>query len=234
MTSQTIPTEWLNPRKLSNEWIFSCATSLDDLVQTNRAASYFRQLVTLLETDNHILNYHLEIRHQFQDTHRFEVIIYFDEADRVTNPSPMPVCISCEPTNELSKISLISEQQHTRAWLDAQAREKLILTPIRHVERLSELIDDDGEMEAFWRDAVELIQQECDQFHEFYPILVLNHGTYRNHAHLHLKMTFSKQIWKNTIGHRYSNRISQIKQLLSDPALFQDCFGQQSNKPKRH
>ncbi|CAF0804047.1 unnamed protein product [Adineta steineri] len=234
MTSLTIPAQWLNPQKHPQEWIFRCSTTLNDLVKTGRAASYFRQLVTLLEDDNQIINYHLKLRHNFNRNHELDVHIYFDSISRTSNPPIMPVCISCEPTHELSKTSLLSEQQYTRAWLDGRAREKLILTPIRHVERLSELIDENGEMEAFWYDAIELIDKEYGQHENFYPNMILNHGTYRNHAHLHLKINFTKAIWDKIIAPRHHDRILQIKQLLQDKSIVNDCLSKDDHQKKTY
>ncbi|UJR25315.1 hypothetical protein I4U23_006666 [Adineta vaga] len=233
MSSSDIPSLWLTPEKCPNQWIFRCLTSLDNLVETNLAAHYFRQLVTILEDDYHILNYHLEIGHNLTKNNQFDVCIFFNDPRRSNNPSTTRVCISCEPTHELCSASFLSEQRHTRAWLDARAREKLILTPIRHVERLSELIDENEEMEAFWRDAVELIHRECDQLNGFYPKLTLNHGTYRNHAHLHLKMTFNDQIWHDTIAPRHAEQLQQMKQILKNPNIMEDCFGHQKDKKKK-
>src|SRR4051812_40810498 len=92
-------------------------------------------------------------------------------------------------SHELSRTTLLSEQQYTYAWLDFRNRSKLIITPKRHVERLSELKDENREMEAFWYDTVEVIDRECDHISELnYPVLSINHGTFRKHAHIHLKI----------------------------------------------
>jgi diadenosine tetraphosphate (Ap4A) HIT family hydrolase len=234
MTSLTIPPRWLIPQKRSREWIFQCGVSLPDLVKTNRAARYFRQLVTLLEDDNQILNYHLKLRHNSKRYNQLDVLIYFGDPNRTSNPIITPICISCEPTNELSLASLLSAQQYTRAWLDGRARAKFILTPIRHIERLSDLTDEDGEMEAFWHDAVQLIDEEVDQLENYYPTMVLNHGTYRNHAHLHLKINFAQGFWNRTIAPRHQEKLNRIENLLQDSAFVTDCLGQHCFEKKPH
>jgi diadenosine tetraphosphate (Ap4A) HIT family hydrolase len=226
MTSLIIPNNWLTPQKRRKEWIFQCSINLPDLVKTHRAASYFRRIVTLLEDDNQILDYHLKLRHNFNRNNQLDVLIYFNDPNRTENPSSASICISCEPTHELSMKSLLSEQQYTRAWLDARARSKLILTPIRHVERLSDLTDEDGEMEAFWRDAVDLVDRECNQLEQYYPNMILNHGTYRNHAHLHLKINFRDDIWNTRIAPQHQDQIKEIKQLIQETNVVKDCFGQ--------
>jgi diadenosine tetraphosphate (Ap4A) HIT family hydrolase len=161
-------------------------------------------------------------------------MIYFGDPNCNSNPSPTPICMSCEPTHELSMASLLSEQQYTRAWLDGRARAKLILTPIRHVERLSELTDEDGEMEAFWQDAVELINRECGQLEKDYPTMILNHGKYRNHAHLHLKINFIENIWDRIIAPQHQEKLEEIKQLLQKSTVVDDCIGQRQFPKTTH
>jgi diadenosine tetraphosphate (Ap4A) HIT family hydrolase len=226
MTSLIISPEWLIPKKCHNEWIFQCSVDLPDLVKTHRAASYFRQLVNLLEHDHQIVDYHLKLQHNLTRNNQLDVLIYFGDPNCTTDPSTTSVCISCDSTHELSMASLLSEQQHTRAVLDARARSKLILIPIRHVKRLSELIDEDGEMEAFWHDAVELVNREVGQLENYYPSMALNHGTYRTHAHLHLKINFTDNIWNRIIAPRHLEKLQKIKQLLQKPNVVVDCFGQ--------
>jgi diadenosine tetraphosphate (Ap4A) HIT family hydrolase len=226
MTSLAIPSQWLVPKQHPGKWIFQCSTDLPNLVKTHRAARYFRQLVVLLEDDSQIVDYHLELQHNFRRNNRLDVVIFFDNPIRTVNPSATSVCISCEPTHELSMTSLLSERQHTRAWLDARARPKLILTPIRHVERLSELIDENGEMEAFWQDAVELVAREAGDLERFYPNMVINHGTYRNHSHLHLKINFIKHLWNTIIAPQHQEALENIKKLLQNPTIVEDCLGE--------
>jgi hypothetical protein len=226
MALLTIPVEWLVPEKFPGKWIFQCSTDLPDLVKNHRAASYFRQLVTFLENDSQIVNYHLELQHHFRRNNRLDVVILFDNPNRAVIPLPTPICISCEPTHELSMTSLLSEQQHTRAWLDVRARPKLIITPIRHVERLSELIDEDGETEAFWQDAVNLVEREAGHLEEFYPNMVINHGTYRNHIHLHLKINFIEHLWNTIIVPQHQEALENIKKLLQKSTIVEDCLGE--------
>jgi hypothetical protein len=226
MSLLTIPAQWLIPQKLPNEWRFQCSTSLDNLVATNQAAPYFRQLVTLLESDHQLVDYQLKFQHDLKRNNQLDIFVYFGESTRISNPPPISVCISCEPTHELSSTSLLSEQQYTRTWLDFRARPKLILTPIRHIERLSELTDDNGEMEAFWKDTVELIDRESGQLEKSYLTMKLNHGTYRNHAHLHLKINFTDELWSEIIAPRHKERIEKIKRLLQEPAVVKECMGQ--------
>lgn len=227
MTTLDIPHRWLHCRKSARGWNFQCSVDLPTLVRTHRATRYFRQLVHYIEDQNQIYDYHMALRPNFRQNNHLNIAIYFGSPNCPINPPPLPVCISCTPTHELSMTSLISEQRHTRAWLDARGRSKLIVTPIRHVERLTELTDEDGEMDAFWQDAVDLIDREVGHGIGPYPTLALNHGTYRNHAHLHLKITFEYPIWQSTIALQYKEKLRRIKQLLKDPAVIADCFSKE-------
>ncbi|CAF1149629.1 unnamed protein product [Rotaria sordida] len=225
MTSLTIPAEWLIPHKFPNQWIFQCSISLRNLVLTNRAGQFFRQLVTFLEQVHQLIDYHLELQYNPQRNNELDVWICFGKPHRASKPTLTPVCISCELTHELSMTTLLSEQEYTRAWLDATTRAMLILTPIRHVERLSELTDENGEMEAFWYDAIKLIDRECNQLEICYRAIVLNHGTYRNHSHLHLKIKVTDDTWNRIIAPRHREKIQKINQLLRKSSVIEDCFG---------
>jgi diadenosine tetraphosphate (Ap4A) HIT family hydrolase len=99
----------------------------------------------------------------------------------------------------------------------------LILTPKRHVERLSELTDE--EIEAFWSDTVQVIDRECDHIDELnYPTLAINHGTFRKHAHMHLKIDIPKDIWETVIVPRHREKLENLTELLKQMALVSACF----------
>jgi len=224
MTS-TIPAEWLIPFKLTHGWKFQCSTNLRNLVATNRAVSFFRQVVTLLEQDYHLVNFHLKIQHNRKNPDQLEVFVFCGEDQIQQKSEPVSICSSCDVAHELSQATLLSEQQYTYAWLDFRNRSKLILTPKRHIERLSELGDENGEMEAFWRDTVEVIDRECDNITELnYPVLALNHGTFRKHAHMHLKIDITKDIWETKIIPRHKEKLEYLGQLLKQTALVSACF----------
>ncbi|CAI7859366.1 unnamed protein product [Closterium sp. NIES-54] len=75
-----------------------------------------------------------------------------------------------------------SNQPHMRVSLDAQGRAGLIITPVRHVESLTEL--NDSELYEFFHTAAAAVQRERVVFSR----MVVNHGSYRNLPHLHLKV----------------------------------------------
>lgn len=224
MTS-SIPKEWLEPCKLENGWKFVCSTNLRNLVANDLAANFFRQLVNLVENDYHLENFHLKIHHNRKKQGQMEVSIFCGDDHTKQEAESVLVCISCDPTHELSRTTLVSEQMHTLAWLDCRNRSKLILTPKRHVERLSELKDDNGEMKAFWQDTIELIDRECGHIDELnYPVLAINHGSFRKHGHLHLKIDISKDIWENKIVRHRRQQLDDLAELLKQPDRVRSCF----------
>lgn len=83
----------------------------------------------------------------------------------------------------VSQDSLLQETEHSRVWLDAKARPMFVVTPNRHLEKLSDLSD--AELVDLFRTAVTIVQDMgCSSFNS----MVLNHGDNRNHVHLHLKV----------------------------------------------
>eukprot|EP01125_Pyxidicula_operculata_P022381 TRINITY_DN910_c1_g2_i1.p1 TRINITY_DN910_c1_g2~~TRINITY_DN910_c1_g2_i1.p1 ORF type:complete len:239 (+),score=38.47 TRINITY_DN910_c1_g2_i1:255-971(+) len=110
-------------------------------------------------------------------------------------------CMSCDMTVELSHgvfreetdpltagVANITfgDSKLVRCWFDAKARPMYIVTPVRHVEAMNQLSDD--ELGSLWKTGVELVINEGFQEKNIHN-LIINHGIYRNHAHLHLKIT---------------------------------------------
>lgn len=232
MSSLSIPNQWLQPQKRPGSWRFDCSTSLAELVRSNRAGLYLRELLDRFETDEQVFDYHVRIRQNRQQDNQCFVTIDFGTAHHRVNPPPIAVCISCEPTHELGVASLLSEQQFHRIWLDGKSKPRLIITPIRHVQRWSELTVEDGEMDALWRDAVELIDRECDPANGGYPDLVFNQGIYRNHEHLHLKIAVPKATWDRCVVPRHRKQIQALAQLLQQTSTVTECFPKQQWKKR--
>jgi len=105
MTS-TIPVEWLIPHKIANGWKFQCFTNLRELVFTNRAASFFRQIFTLVEQDYHLENFHLKIQHNHKKTDQMEVHIFCGDDHIKQEAEPVSICSSCDITHELSRTTI--------------------------------------------------------------------------------------------------------------------------------
>jgi diadenosine tetraphosphate (Ap4A) HIT family hydrolase len=232
MSSLSIPSQWLRPEKFADSWRFYCSTNFIELVRSNRAGRFLREVLNHFETAEQIFDYHVKIRQNPQQKNRFTVTIHFGTANHRTNPPPIAVCISCEPSHELGVASLLSEQQFHRAWLDGKSRPRLIITPIRHVQRWSDLTDEDGEMDALWRDAVELIDRECDPANEPYPDIVFNQGTCRNHEHLHLKIALGKETWDRCIVPRHHEQIQAIARMSQQTNVMAECFPKQQWKKR--
>eukprot|EP00241_Pyramimonas_parkeae_P012930 CAMPEP_0114227012 /NCGR_PEP_ID=MMETSP0058-20121206/1552_1 /TAXON_ID=36894 /ORGANISM="Pyramimonas parkeae, CCMP726" /LENGTH=294 /DNA_ID=CAMNT_0001337803 /DNA_START=129 /DNA_END=1014 /DNA_ORIENTATION=+ len=158
-------------------------------------AEFFRSVLDELEGHRGLLEYHMKVMDDHQAGWCVRVWYGGENEQSKSGPIDAPMCMSCEMDCPLSvgvgagvttlttRDTALGEFEFHRAWIDAKARPLLVLTPKRHVRRLSELSDD--ELVAFWRDAVDMI--ELEQIPRFNS-LILNHGKFQNHAHLHLKI----------------------------------------------
>lgn len=78
---------------------------------------------------------------------------------------------------------IVASTEHTNVWVDAKGRKVLIVTPKRHVERVTDLTA------AEWRD----LWQTLLRFAERASVAIVNHGSMQNHAHLHFKLFFDRR-----------------------------------------
>eukprot|EP00727_Mastigamoeba_balamuthi_P010526 m51a1_g6096 hypothetical protein (263) ;mRNA; r:51540-52645 len=122
-----------------------------------------------------------------------------------TGPATGLPCASCDLKSPVAEATLLFEHQHAesssdkaaapseapvaaaRAWLDAQARGKIVVTPVRHVGDLAELSVE--EAEALWEAAARALR-ECGVHSPDTELqsAVVNAGSYRSHEHLHMKL----------------------------------------------
>lgn len=125
--------------------------------------------------------------------------VYEEGISEQKGPLQVPRCMSCDLDCPLelgvkgdgdldaggptARDSLIFQGEHARAWLDAKGRPMLIVTPVRHHERLAALCD--AELLALWRTAM---QQLARLGLRHFNAMAINHGRNRNHEHLHLKV----------------------------------------------
>lgn len=227
----SIPNEWLIPQRLSNGWKFQCCMNFREFVSTNLCGIYFGQMLRIIENDLTLVNFHLKIQCHRQKNNQFDIFIFHGDDQIDKDAEPVTICSSCDINHEMSRTTLLSETRFTCGWLDFRLRPKLIITPKRHVERLAELDCENGEMSSFWFDAVQLIDDECclDKSASF-PVLSLNQGTFRKHAHLHLKIDVDDASWNNVIVNRHRERIDRLRQLLKNVDLVRDCFSEQQLK----
>jgi len=78
-----------------------------------------------------------------------------------------------------------------RCWFDGKARHMFIITPRAHVSALRDLSDE--QLIALFQTAINLLESEG--LPDFVNIIV-NHGNYMNHSHLHLKINLSSNFVK--------------------------------------
>ncbi|CAG8581628.1 14065_t:CDS:2 [Cetraspora pellucida] len=125
-------------------------------------------------------------------------------------------CLSCDSESETNKVSRINFPSTTsddtkklcNIWLDAKARPMFIITPVRHVERLSECTDD--ELFSIFHLATQIIDEEMKVSKAPWEDLrflrmTLNHGNSRNIEHLHLKITIRNQDFKYFRDHGWDD-----------------------------
>lgn len=198
---------WFIPQPSQQGFVFQCSLSLKELIERGWSETYFRKLLTIVEEERGIVDFHMRLR--LENRSALLVDFMYKSNQPQSGPVPTPVCISCDKENPLSKSSLLHENPTTRIWLDAQLREKFIVTPVKHIERLLDLTGD--EMIAFWQSTQSFLDQEgC-----FWQSMVLNHGTYRNHAHLHMKINIPPRLWDQRVRRKYGGKLRQMDHFLN-------------------
>ncbi|CAM6129242.1 unnamed protein product [Calypogeia fissa] len=163
---------------------------------------FFRVIAKEMEQTRGILDFHLKVR---EEKKWFCVEVYFGDEGKGPEAAAMESteeCISCAPGAALFPgqepgvtagecvLTEFSDQPHVQCSLDAKARSGFIITPVRHVERMSQLGDD--ELFALWSTAVRALRQESLPFMN----IALDHGTYRIHPHLRLKVWVDHKLHK--------------------------------------
>ena len=216
-TNVEIQPTWLvtYPNKLG--YSFQCSLTLKQLIDQNLSQKYFQKLLYITEQENQIYDFHMQLNSSSHGS--FKVDIRYKDVDKRRGPTKADVCMSCDISNALSQISLIKQTSTIRIWLDAQLRNKLIITPRRHIERLSEMIDE--EMIQFWYHAQVILDEEgCN-----WSSIIINHGKYQTHHHLHMKINISEEQWNQCIKVKYAEKIEQMQQLFrSDSNIVQNVF----------
>ncbi|CAF4591789.1 unnamed protein product [Rotaria sp. Silwood1] len=149
----------LVPTSINLDDSFRCQLPFKELIEQRLSQKYFHELLSMMEQKKKIYDFHMRLRNQNQ--HSFTVDFIYKDVDDRPGPATADVCMSCDMNNKLSELSLIKENSTTRIWLDAQLRKKLIVTPRQHIERLTELSEED--LEHFWQDAQVILDEEgCD------------------------------------------------------------------------
>jgi len=173
--------------------------SSDNGVIFNRVVEFFRKLTTEIEQEKKILDFNFHLQ---EDQEGFYVKIH--QPDPTRHPPYKTLnCLSCDTESETNKISKLSYPTTTREevsihhnlWTDAKARPMFIVTPKRHIERLSEC--NDQEIFSMFLLAIQIIEQETRLSNAKWNNvrflkMTLNHGNARNVEHLHLKIKVSR------------------------------------------
>jgi diadenosine tetraphosphate (Ap4A) HIT family hydrolase len=210
---------WLVPYSFKCGYSFPCQLTFKQLIQRQLCQKYFQELLFITEQNNKIYDFHMRLRSQ--GNYGLTVDFICNNADDQVGPVKSDVCITCDMNNQLSQLSLIKQNPTTCIWLDAQVRNNLIVTPRRHIERLSEMTEE--EMVQFWSDAYVVLEEEgCE-----WQSMVLNHGKYRKHFHLRMKITIEQNQWNQFIKKKYGEKIQQMRHLLerNEPDVTQTYSG---------
>ncbi|CAF3515136.1 unnamed protein product [Rotaria socialis] len=183
---------WLTAHSIKDGYSFWCQLTLKQLVDRQLSQTYFQELIFIIEKEQQIYDFHMRLHPKGQNG--LTVDFLYKTAANKLGPDQGDVCISCDMNNPLSQSSLIKKNPTTCIWLDAQLRNKLIITPRRHIERLSQMSEE--EMTQFWQDAQAILNEEgCN-----WETMILNHGKYRTHSHLHMKINIGQTQWIRCIG----------------------------------
>ncbi|CAF1366510.1 unnamed protein product [Rotaria sordida] len=205
-TNSEINSLWLIPYSFKCGYSFQCPLTFKQLIDRQMSQKYFQEILTVTEQNNKFYDFHMRLRSQGQ--YGLTVDFIYKNADDQSGPIKDDACISCDMNNQLSQLSLIRQNPTTYIWLDTQLRNKLIVTPRRHIERLSNMTKE--EMAQFWHDTQVVLDEEgCD-----WQSMVLNHGKYREHVHLQMKINIEQHQWNQYIKKKYEKKIQQMQHLL--------------------
>lgn len=189
-------------------YAFRCQLPLETLVDQQLIQKYFKDLLYLIEEKDKIYDFHMRLRNLDQDG--FTIMLVYKDSNNYSDPLSDDLCVYCDNNNELQQLSLIKENSSTCIWLDTQLRNKLIVTPRQHIQRLSEMSEED--MTQFWYDTKVLLQEEdCD-----WRSMALNHGKYRKHAHLYMKINIGEHSWTERIVKKYQEKFQLMQFLIEN------------------
>ncbi|CAG8500104.1 8529_t:CDS:1, partial [Scutellospora calospora] len=175
--------------------------SQDNNAIFNRSVGFFRKILTEIEMEKGWKHFKFFISQD--DSGGFSVEVSHTKSGRYP-PVKTLNCISCDSESETNKVSRINFPSTTsddtkklcNIWLDAKARSMFIITPVRHVERLSECTDE--ELFSIFHLATQVIDEEMRASEAPWGNIrflgmTLNHGDSRNVEHLHLKIKLTNQ-----------------------------------------
>lgn len=193
--------------------------------------AFFREVAEELEDSRQLEDFHLKIR---DVNANFRIYVFYGEEKSGPEPSAPGGCISCfadaplypgkEPGMEARECVLeeFCDRPHMMCRLDAKGRSGFVVTPVRHVMAMSDLEDD--ELFALWSVAVNALRHANLPF----VSMILNHGSYRNIAHLHLKVWVEKElfeVYQMTWSEERKERWRRLQELaMTRPRKQQVCM----------
>ncbi|MCO5559203.1 hypothetical protein L7F22_012798 [Adiantum nelumboides] len=193
--------------------------------------AFFRDITTEVEGFRQLQDFHLKVRDGDGD---FRVEVFFNEERSGPDVSPYDDCIGCCPETNLfvgqepgmaSKECILEEfslRPYVVCRLDPKGRAGFSVMPVRHVERMSDM--DDDELYAMWSVAATVLRQVGLPFIS----LILNHGRYRTLYHLNLKVWVDQDAHGKFIS-TYKEETKQLwnrlqKYAANRPKKQQVCF----------
>ncbi|KAH9298578.1 hypothetical protein KI387_030260, partial [Taxus chinensis] len=153
---------------------------------------FFRQAIHHIEQTRRINDYHLKLKPSKRSG--FIIEVFYGERREGPEKVEPDSCISCNDSAPLFPgapgsvlagecvLRELSDQPYVQCSLDAKARAGFIITPLRHVQKIGDLRD--NELFALWNVGVRALKNEGLSFRS----MIVNQGSYRNLPHLHLKI----------------------------------------------
>lgn len=244
ISERVLCTDLLPSRKIELKYAKQPSKDFCEFIETTpkqEVIAFFRDVAGELEGFRQLRDFHMKIRDGEGDF-RIEV---FSGDDRLgPDASPYNDCIACCPDTNLfvgqepgmAAHECILEEFSCRPYaicrLDAKGRSGFSIMPVRHVERMSEL--DDDELYAMWSVAVRMVRHIGIPFIS----LIMNHGIYRTFHHLNLKVWVDNELHK-----QYRATWSEDRKELWDrlqkyavnrPKKQQVCYFYRRDKSCRH
>lgn len=228
--------QFFNAKRPSKDFCcFVESTPQEDIV------AFFREIAWELEEKRQLVDFHLKVR---DGDNNFKVEVFLGDERPGPELLAPEECISCfsdtpvypgrEPRLEVGECILeeFSDQPHVRCRLDFKGRSGFVIAPVRHVERMSDLKDE--ELGAMWSVAVRLLRQGGMRFIS----MVLNHGSYRTLNHLHLKVWVETEVYEQyqmTWSDERKELWRKIQELArTRPRKPQQCFFFKQHNKCRH
>lgn len=203
--------------------------------------AFFRAVAMELEDFRGLRDFHLKVRDGEGD---FRIEVFFGDNRPGPGVFQYEECIACCPDANLFVfqkpgmtareciLDEFSQLPHAVCKMDVKGRSGFAITPVRHVERMSEL--DDEELYVMWSAAAKLLIDIGIPFIS----LIMNHGIYRTSYHLNLKVWVENEAhrqYRETWGEERKEVWERLqKHAVNRPRKRQLCFFHRRDKSCRH